>query len=194
MYVPFTRYATDIINTTIKKNVFNIFEKISFLLQIHVLALSGIFVLPIIKRSRSMALLAMIYIVFVFINPASAIPAIAFINILWYVISSHAKRSHPAYIITSAYIRLRNNGSLLSIFNNPSFSIIRKKQKYIPHTIKFQLAPCHSPVRNHTIKIFENVFNWFFLLPPNGIYTYSLNHVPSDICHLRQNSVMLLDI
>ena len=83
MYVPFTRYATDIINTTIKKNVFNIFEKISFLLQIHVLALSGIFVLPIIKRSRSMALLAMIYIVFVFIKAMAGIADAGFINTLY---------------------------------------------------------------------------------------------------------------
>ena len=32
------------------------------------------------------------------------------------------------------------------------------------------------------------------LFPPSGIYTYSRNHDPSEICHLLQNSVTLLEI
>ncbi len=134
------------------------------------------------------------YIVALLLTPASPIPAIAFKNTLCPFISPHAKRSHPAYITNSAYIWLIKPGSLPSTFKKPAFSIKRKKQKYIPHAIKLKLAPCHSPVKNHTIKIFKNVRTMPFLLPPSGIYTYSLNHVPSDICHLRQNSVMLFDI
>ena len=33
-----------------------------------------------------------------------------------------------------------------------------------------------------------------FRLPPRGMYTYSLNQVPREICHRRQNSVILFEI
>ena len=31
-------------------------------------------------------------------------------------------------------------------------------------------------------------------MPPRGMYTYSLNQVPREICHRRQNSVILFEI
>ena len=37
-------------------------------------------------------------------------------------------------------------------------------------------------------KIVYGAFEQVALFPPNGIYKYSLNHVPNDICHLCQNS------
>ena len=51
-------------------------------------------------------------------------------------------------------------------FFNTYFSKISNIPKYNPQIIKFQLAPCHKPVRAQTIKIF---LNWCFLLPPSGI-------------------------
>ena len=50
-----------------------------------------------------------------------------------------------------------------------SFSSNRKNTKYIPHNMKFQLAPCQNPVRNHTIIMFLIHFSLDTLLPPRGI-------------------------
>ena len=78
-------------------------------------------------------------------------------------------------------------------FNKKHFSINKSIKKYMPHITKFQAAPCHNPVSAHTINKFQACLAGPFLLPPSGMYTYSLNHVLREICHLLQNSVMLFD-
>ena len=60
-----------------------------------------------------------------------------------------------------------------------------------PHKIKFQAAPCQNPVKNHTTSRLKIVRTLPLRFPPSGMYTYSRNHAPSVICHLRQNSVTL---
>ena len=45
-----------------------------------------------------------------------------------------------------------------------------------------------------TVNFFLTTDIPYRVLPlPRGIYTYSLNHVPREICHLLQNSVALFD-
>ena len=66
--MPFTRYATDSINTAVINNVLSKLAKISFLLQIQVPAFAGRLVLPIIRKINNMALLATTYIIFLFTN------------------------------------------------------------------------------------------------------------------------------
>ena len=53
------------------------------------------------------------------------------------------------FIINNDNIKL----SFMDI-NINNFSKISQNPKYTPHKIKFQLAPCQSPVHNHTITMF----------------------------------------
>ena len=41
------------------------------------------------------------------------------------------------------------------IFSSVYFSSVTIMPKYTPQMMKFQLAPCHIPVRNHTTKMFS---------------------------------------
>ena len=59
---------------------------------------------------------------------------------------------------------------------------------------KFTLAPCQIPVKSHTTRMSRTWRRPPFRLPPRGMYTYSLNQVPREICHRRQNSVILFEI
>ena len=52
-----------------------------------------------------------------------------------------------------------------------TFSKININPKYKPQIIKFQAAPCHTPVNIQTIKIFLNHLILLTLFPPSGIYT-----------------------
>ena len=52
---------------------------------------------------------------------------------------------------------------------NPCFSNTSRTAKNIPHRTKFQDAPCHSPVRNHTTAMLKNQRLFFTRLPPIGI-------------------------
>ena len=56
--------------------------------------------------------------------------------------------------------------------------------------MSFPPAPCHTPVMKKTIPKLTSVRILPFRFPPNGIYTYSLNHVPKEICHFLQKSVI----
>ena len=62
-------------------------------------------------------------------------------------------------------------GTFFNNFSKNNFSIIKNTPKYNPQIIKFQSAPCHNPVKNHTIKIFLSHFILDVLFPPSGIYT-----------------------
>ena len=77
---------------------------------------------------------------------------------------------------------------------NPKRSIMQNIPCQSPHMRKFQLAPCHIPVAANTINKFNNVLMFPLRFPPSGIYKYSLNQVPKDICHLLQNSFILFEI
>lgn len=78
--------------------------------------------------------------------------------------------------------------------NKPAFSIAIIMKMSSPHIIKFQSAPCQKPVNIQTIKRLRRVLALPWRLPPRGIYTYSLNHEPKVLCHLRQNSVIERDV
>ena len=58
-----------------------------------------------------------------------------------------------------------------------------------PQNRKFHPAPCQIPVSVHTINILRICLASPLRLPPRGIYTYSLNQVLREICHLCQKSV-----
>ena len=45
------------------------------------------------------------------------------------------------------------------------------------------------PVNPHTMRMLRICFHAPRRLPPSGIYTYSRNQVPSEMCQRRQNSV-----
>ena len=68
------------------------------------------------------------------------------------------------------------------------------KKKYNPQQINPIPEPCQSPVKSQVTNRFTTVLALPLLLPPRGIYTYSLNHEERVMCHLRQNSVMLFEI
>ena len=54
-------------------------------------------------------------------------------------------------------------GTHLSTIKNAAYSS--------PHKMKFQLAPCHIPVKNHTARVLNTQRIILTRLPPRGIYT-----------------------
>ncbi len=106
----------------------------------------------------------------------------------------NSKNTQPITTKNKEYICRIAFGQTIILLRKTTFSIKIKVPKYNPHKAKFQLAPCQSPVRNHTMNKFRISFHLPTRLPPRGIYTYSLNHDPREICHLCQNSEILCEI
>ena len=71
--------------------------------------------------------------------------------------------------INNTYILLIKEGNFSINLLRNIFSIIRIIPNNNPHIKKVQLAPCHIPVNNHTIKIFLICLYLLTLLPPRGI-------------------------
>ena len=74
--------------------------------------------------------------------------------------------------------RRRNHG-VRSITHRMPYA--RPQHMYIP------VLPCHIPVSRNTMNRFR--YTLPLRLPPSGIYTYSRNQLPREICHRFQNSV-----
>ena len=100
-----------------------------------------------------------------------------------------AKIPQPVNTTARVYRCFTQAGVFSSTFRRTNFSSTSHAAKYSPQRRKFQLAPCHRPVQNHTIRIFRRVFAVPQRLPPRGIYRYSRNQPVRDMCHRRQNSV-----
>ena len=107
------------------------------------------------------------------------------------LISVMLKKTQLTITITIAYTCLNQFGAFSRYLPYTYFSSISSTPKYAPQSTKFQLAPCHRPVRDHTISRFRMCLCTFTLFPPSGMYTYSRNQVESDMCHLRQKSVIV---
>lgn len=73
--------------------------------------------------------------------------------------------------ITKTSMCLINAGIFSITFLKIVFSKISNTPNSNPHITKFHAAPCHKPVRAHTIKIFLIYFILDTLFPPSGIYT-----------------------
>ena len=103
--------------------------------------------------------------------------------------SSTANRAQLTRTMNSPYTWPTQPGSFFNTADrkNRSRTIIAKK--YRPHSKKFQLAPCHRPVQAHTTNRLNTSRAGFTRLPPKGIYRYSRNQLPKEMCHRRQNSV-----
>ena len=85
-------------------------------------------------------------------------------------------------------------GAFSNLSSRRNFSTISRTKKYSPQNRKVQLAPCQMPVAAQTTNRLNTCRPLPRRLPPRGIYTYSRNQVDREMCHRRQNSVMLLEI
>ena len=65
--------------------------------------------------------------------------------------------------INNTYILLIKEGNFSINLLRNIFSIIRRIPNNNPHIKKVQLAPCHIPVNNHTIKIFVYIYHLYCL-------------------------------
>ena len=88
--------------------------------------------------------------------------------------SENLNKTHPKKTTASVYILLIILPAICGIVSNALSSIIfssaRNTKKYTPHKTKFTEAPCHKPVRLHTINILSIWRASPFLFPPSGIY------------------------
>ena len=63
-----------------------------------------------------------------------------------------------------------------------------------PQNTNVHAAPCHKPLTKKVNNKFIYVLTLPFLFPPSGLYTYVDNALPKVICHLLQNSDILVDL
>ena len=82
---------------------------------------------------------------------------------------SALKNTQAIHTKKSVYRWAAHVGSFLIAGVN--FSNINNTKYNRPHRMNVQLAPCQSPVKLHTHKIFRICLCLATLFPPSGIYT-----------------------